>query len=232
MKLSIIIPVYNEKGTILEILKRIESTRLGEIKKEVIIVDDFSTDGTREILKNLESTNKYKIIYHNINRGKGFAVRSGLKHVGDGIVIIQDADLEYDPSNYEDLIKPILSNQTDVVYGSRFLDAKYTNYKKMYLHYVGNMLLTYLTNLLYNTRITDMETCFKVFKKDVIVNLNLKSKRFDLEPELTAKISRQGYKIHEVPIIYKPRGFSEGKKITWVEGVRAVYYLLKYRFFD
>ncbi|MBS3171246.1 glycosyltransferase family 2 protein [Candidatus Woesearchaeota archaeon] len=227
MKLSIIIPVYNEKETILKILKKVEDIELKYIEKEIIIVDDFSTDGTRDILKSLE---KHKIFFHEKNIGKGGAIRTGLKYFTGDIVLFQDADLEYDPKFYNDLLKPILNNETKVVYGSRMLGE----HKDMYsLHYFGNNFLTIATNFLFNCKISDMETCYKVFKKEVLEGISLKSEKFDFEPEITAKILKKGYKIKEVPIDFKnPRDFEQGKKITWKDGVMHFYYLLKYRFFD
>jgi len=224
MKLSIIIPVYNEKETILKILEKIKNVRLGNIKKEIIIIDDFSKDGTRELLRKLR---KYKIFFHEKNKGKGSAIRTGLKHSTGNLILIQDADLEYDPNDYPRLIKPILDGKTSVVYGSRFLIKRKARYK---VYYLGNIILSWITRILYSRRITDMETCYKIFKKEVIKDINLKAKRFDFEPEITVKIIKKGYKIMEIPIWYKCRAFKEGKKITWKDGVKAIWYLLKYRF--
>lgn len=231
MKLSIIIPVYNEEKTILEIINRIKREKLGNIKKEIIIIEDFSTDSTKKILSRLKD-NSLKIYYHKKNQGKGSAIRTGLKYATGDIILIQDADLEYDPKEYKKLLRPILQNKAKVVYGSR-LEVIRKNLKKMYkLHYIGNLFLTFLTNLLYGADITDMETGYKVFKKDVIKNIKLRSKRFDFEPEVTAKILKKGYKIKEVPISFAGRKFNEGKKITWKDGVKALFYLIKYRFID
>ena len=228
---SIVIPVFNEKETILEILDKIESASVLGLKKEIIIVDDFSTDGTRDILSQLK--HKYKIIYHKKNGGKGRALRTGFHFCTGDIVIIQDADMEYDPKDYPKLVKPILERRTKVVYGSRFRSS--SGHLKdsvfgYYLHLLGNYGLTMLTNILFFTWITDMETCYKVFDRRILKKVKLRAMRFDFEPEFTAKISKKGYKIFEVPINYYSRGFDEGKKITWRDGVKAAYYLFKYRF--
>ena len=231
LKLSVIIPVYNEENTIKRIIDKVKKVKLSGIKKEIIIVDDFSSDNTRNILKNIKDR-AIKIFFHKTNIGKGAAIRTGLRNCTGDIILIQDADLEYDPNEYGKLLKPILHNTTKVVYGSR-IDAIRSNIKNMYkLHYFGNIFLTLMTNLLYGTNIRDMETGYKVFRKDVIEGINLRAKKFDFEPEITAKILKKGYKIHEIPINFVGRKFEEGKKITWVDGVKAVYYLMKYRFFD
>lgn len=232
-KLSIIIPVFNERETILEILARIEKVKLGGVGKEIIIVDDFSSDGTREILRKLK---KYNVLYHDKNYGKGKAVRTGLGHARGDIILIQDADLEYDPNDYPKLLKPILEGRANVVYGSRFKFAKghlkkndFFTYK---LHTIGNIMLSAITNMLFFSRLTDMESCYKVFTKEVKEKLKLRSNRFDIEPEITAKILKNGYPIMEVPINYYSRDFDEGKKITWKDGMKAFLCLIKYRFFD
>ena len=231
MKLSIIIPVYNEKATILKILEKVKKAKALSLVKEIIMVDDFSEDGTRDILKKIKDKN-IRVVYHEKNKGKGSAIRTGLMQATGDITLIQDADLEYDPNDYEKLLKPIVDNKTKVVYGSRF-EIITKNLSKMYkLHYLGNLFLTFLTNILYGARITDMETCYKVFRKEVIDGINLKATRFDFEPEITAKILKKGYKIHEVQINFYGRKFDEGKKITWVDGVKAVFYLVKYRVLD
>lgn len=226
MELSIIIPVYNERGTILKVLNTVKNVDIGDIEKEIIVVDDGSTDGTKDLLKEIKD-NDIKIFYHGKNAGKGTALRTGFKYASGDLIIIQDADLEYNPNDYVNLLKPILSKETRVVYGSRFLEA---NHKEIPLHYIGNKLLTLITNSLYFSKITDMETCYKVFTRDVIKKINLKAKKFDFEPEITAKILKNGYNIIEVPIEYNSRGFSQGKKITWIDGLKAIYYLIKYRF--
>lgn len=231
MKLSIIIPAYNEENNILEILDRVKKAKLDNITKEIIIVDDFSIDNTKKILSELKDSS-IKIFFHQQNQGKGAAIRTGLKHATGEIILIQDADLEYNPEEYLILLKPILENQAKVVYGSRMETIK-KNMSKMYkLHYFGNVLLTLTTNILYGAKITDMETGYKVFRKEVIDNINLRARRFDFEPEITAKILKKGYKIVEIPIGFTARKFEEGKKITWRDGVKALFYLLRYRFFD
>ena len=221
--LSIIIPVYNEEKTISEILKRVEAVDLGDIKKEIIIVDDFSTDGSRKIIGKLK--NKYKIIFHDKNMGKGAAVRNGIKEARGDFVLIQDADLEYDPEEYIKLLNPILEKKADVVYGSRLLGQNKTSH---FFYYFGNKFVTFATNLLFNSSLTDMETCYKMFRRDVIKNLSLTANRFDIEPEITAKVLKK-YKIIEVPISYSGRSFKDGKKISWKDGIMAVYTLVKYR---
>jgi len=225
MKLSIIIPVYNEKNTILDVLNKIEKVDMGKMEKEIILIDDFSTDGTREILKNLKN---YNIYYHEENKGKGSAIRTGLQYTTGDIILIQDADLEYNPNEYNSLLKPILENKAKVVYGSRLLGQ----HKDMYfMHRIGNKALSLITSILYGKKISDMETGYKVFKKEVIEGMKLNATRFDFEPEITVKILKKGYKIYEIPISFmNPRKFSEGKKITWKDGFMAVYYLIKYRF--
>jgi len=225
MKLSIIIPVYNERGNILKVLDRVGRVDIG-IEKEIIIVDDCSTDGTRNLL---ERITKHKIFYHSKNMGKGSAIRTALKHATGDITLIQDADLEYHPEEYPQLLKPILSGDAEVVYGSRFL---YEHRPRYWLNYQGNRFISFLTTLLFFKKITDIETCYKVFKTDVIKNINLKAKRFDFEPEVTAKILKRGYDIYEVPISYKCRSYEEGKKITWKDGLASLWYLIKYRFVD
>lgn len=234
MKVSIIIPVYNEKRTIRRLLDKVLSVKLA---KEVIIVDDGSNDGSREILKEeLKNPKNVKMFFRPKNRGKGAAVRTGLKEASGDVIIIQDADLEYNPEDYHKLLKPIKEGKAEVVYGSRFLGRSLRIFGKnptpMPLHWVGNKFLTWLTNLLFRNGITDMETCYKVFTKKVAKSLKLKSNRFDFEPEITAKILKKGYKILEIPIYQRPRSYKAGKKITWRDGIIALYTLLKYRFVD
>ena len=236
MKLTIIIPAYNEEKTISKIIKRVKKAGIGSIKKEIIIVDDFSKDKTREILLKLRDSS-VKIFFHEINKGKGAAIRTGLQHATGDIILIQDADLEYNPEEYPKLLRPILEENVKVVYGSRLAAIKslYNNRGKreMYaLHYIGNVFLTLMTNLLFHSKITDMETGYKVFTREVIKNIKLRARRFDFEPEITAKILKNGYKIREVPINFAARSFDEGKKITWVDGIKALLYLIKYRFVD
>jgi len=224
MKLSIIIPVYNEKGTILKILERVKRVNI-PLEKEIIVVDDFSTDGTREILKNFK---KIKIDYHNKNKGKCDAIKTGLKHASGELIIIQDADLEYDPKDYNKLLKEI-NKGAGVVYGSRFLKKFKKDETFILSHHLGNKILSILTTVLYGTKITDMETCYKLFKSDIIKNIKLNSKRFGFEPEITAKVLKN-HKIIEVPINFYPRDFEHGKKISWKDGIQHVFYLIKYRF--
>lgn len=233
MKLSIIIPVYNEKSTILKILEKVKNVKLG-IEKEIIIIDDYSTDGTRDILKNINQKD-IKIKYHNKNKGKGSAIITGLKYVTGDYVIIQDADIEYNPEEYKQLLDFLIKNNLDAVYGSRFLNKKYKDFKEaqknfILTHYLGNKLLSLITTILYGKKITDMETCYKLIKTSIIKNLNLKAKRFDIEPEITTKLLKKHYKIKEMPISFKARDFKSGKKITWKDGLKALYYLIKYRF--
>lgn len=231
VKLSIIIPVYNEEKTIKKIIKKVKKVQLKNVSKEVIVVDDCSKDGTRKILKNINDKS-LKIIFHKKNAGKGAAIKTGLKSCTGGIILIQDADLEYNPDEYPKLLKPIMKGNAKVVYGSR-VDAIRKDITNMYkLHYFGNIFLTWITNLMYGARISDMETGYKVFRKDVIKGINLKASRFDFEPEITAKIIKRGHKIYEVPINFVGRKFEEGKKITWVDGIKAVFHLIKYRFTD
>jgi len=223
VKLSVVIPVYNERCTIEEIVRRVRAV---DLNKEIIIVDDYSTDGTRDVLREL-SAEHVMVEYHARNRGKGAAVRTGLAKVTGDIVLIQDADLEYDPDDYHKLIQPILRGKAQVVYGSRFLGE----HKAMFFwHMVGNKLLTFVTNVLYDTTLTDMETCYKVFTIDVVRRLTLTENRFEIEPEITAKVLRMGIRIYEVPISYAGRETFEGKKITWRDGFPALWTLVKYRF--
>ena len=228
MKLSIIIPVFNEKNTVAEILKKIEAADLG-VEKEIIIVDDFSTDGTREILKTAE--NKFKVFYHDKNFGKGMALRTGFKEMTGDLAVIQDADLEYDPNDFKILLNKIVDEDLQVVYGSRRLNRSYLKERHSgHLFAIGGILLTWLTNFLYGTNITDEPTCYKMFRTDLLKNIDLKCVRFEFCPEITAKIAKQGIKIQEVPISYYPRHKNEGKKINWKDALEAVWTLLKYRF--
>lgn len=236
MKLSIIIPVFNEEKTVSEILRRVSSVKLPiSVKKEIIVVDDGSSDNSK--LKVQSSKFKdIKKIFHEKNLGKGAAIRSGLKVAIGDIIIIQDADLEYDPNYYPLLLKPILENQVDIVYGTRLIDypLKLWGEDKTILptHLIGNRFLTWLTNFLYNSNLTDMETCYKVFRTNCLKGINFRSNGFDFEPEITAKFLKKGYKIFEVPIKVIPRTHEEGKKISWIDGFMAVFLLLKYRFFN
>ncbi len=226
MKLSIVIPIYNEEKTLLTILEKVRAQK-GD--KEIILVDDGSTDGTREILKNLDYS-EVRIFLHEANQGKGAALRTGFEKAAGDIVIIQDADLEYNPDEYDVLLQPILDNFADVVYGARFLGGPH---RVLYFwHYCGNKLLTLLTNILYNINLNDMETCYKVFRKEALEGIKIKSNRFGFEPEITAKMVKSGQRIYEVPISYFGRTYEEGKKITWKDGISAIYNLFRFRLFD
>jgi glycosyltransferase involved in cell wall biosynthesis len=231
-KLSILIPVYNEKPTIMSILEQVVAADTLGLEKELIVVDDFSTDGTRDILRQLDAS-KYnaKILFHEKNMGKGAALRTGQGAATGDIVLIQDADLEYDPHEYVNLLPPIMQGRADVVYGSRLSGGKITRAFK-FRHLLGNKVLSLLTNILYDSTITDMETCYKVFKADCFKRMTIRSNRFDFEPEITAKVLKQHLRLYELPIAYYGRDYSEGKKITWKDGVIAIWTLLKFRFTD
>ncbi len=228
MILSIVIPVFNEKNTILDILKKVEDIDLGGIGKEVILVDDGSTDGTREILKTLE--NKYKVIYHQNNRGKGAALRTAFPEATGDLVLIQDADLEYDPQNYLNMIKPILEDKADVVFASRFLNRDFHHVSK--LSHLANIVLTRFSNLLTGLHLTDMWTCHKVFKKEVIKEIGplLTGNRFEIEPEMTALIAKKKYRVYEVPLSFLGtfRTIKEGKKVRMKDGLVSVWYMIKF----
>jgi glycosyltransferase involved in cell wall biosynthesis len=227
MKLSVVIPVYNEKATILEVLERVRSA---DLPKEIIVVDDCSTDGTREILQTIPPSADLKIILLPRNSGKGCALRAGFAAVSGDIVVIQDADLEYDPAEYGNLIQPILANKADVVFGSRFLGRPHR--VLLFWHSVGNWVLTTLSNMLTDLNLTDMETCYKVFRAEILKKITLRENRFGFEPEFTAKVSKARCRIYEIPISYSGRDYSEGKKISWKDGVAAIYFIFKYRFFN
>jgi len=227
MKLSVVIPVFNEKDTMREVLDRVSKV---DLPKEIIVVDDGSTDGTRDLLQSIESSGDLKIILLPENRGKGAALRTGFSEVSGDIVVVQDADLEYDPAEYPNLIRPIIENKADVVYGSRFLGGPHR--VLLFWHSVGNRVLTILSNMLTDLNLTDMETCYKVFRAEILKDISLRENRFGFEPEFTAKVGKRRYRVYEVPISYSGRDYSEGKKIGWKDGVAALYFILKYRFFD
>lgn len=223
MKLSIIIPVYNEVDTIAAVVRKVKGVKY---EKEIIIVDDASSDGTKNVLQELGKQPEIKVLYHELNQGKGAAIRTAIKSIEGDVVIIQDADLEYDPADYPKLLEPILDSRADVVYGSRFLGGPHR--VLFFWHYVGNKLLTLFSNVMTNLNLTDMETGYKVFKADVIKSIPLSANRFGFEPEITAKIAHKKYKIYELPISYSGRDYSEGKKIGWKDGVAAIYFIFKY----
>ena len=225
VKLSVVIPVYNEVRTIREVVDRVRAIA---IDKEIVIVDDGSKDGTSAVLDELAGGD-VRVFHHPKNRGKGAAIRTALDHVSGDVVIVQDADLEYDPGNYPSLLAPILEGRTTVVYGTRFHDGNEMGYSK---YKIAARLLTWLTNFLFGARITDEATCYKVFRADVLRAIPLRCERFEFCPEVTAKVLKRGIAIEEVPIDYKPRTEAEGKKISWRDGFEAFYYLVKYRFVD
>lgn len=227
-KLSIVIPAYNEEKTIAEIISRVNKVEVG-LEKEIIVVDDGSTDGTAELLKQL-ANEKLKVIFHEKNAGKGAALQTGFSRATGDIVLVQDADLEYDPREYPRLLEPILDGRADVVYGSRFLGGPHR--VLLFWHYAGNRFLTILCNLCANLNLTDMETGYKVFRREVLEKIRLKSKRFGFEPEITVKVGKLGCRVYEVPIAYSGRDYSEGKKITWKDGIAAIFHILRFRFFD
>jgi glycosyltransferase involved in cell wall biosynthesis len=222
--LSVVMPVYNERETIQEIIRRVLAV---PVRVELIVVDDGSKDGTRDILAELARELQFKLVLQPANAGKGAALRRGFQDVTGDLVIIQDADLEYSPEEFPQLIELICQGRADVVYGSRFLGRHRVF---LFTHYAGNRLLTLITNVLYNTMLTDMETCYKVMRTDVVRSMTLHSNGFGIEPEMTAKIFKRHYRVYEVPITYDGRGYEEGKKITWRDGIVALWVLLKYRF--
>ncbi len=227
MKLSVIIPVYNEVESIEVILKRVRDTKL---VNEIIVVDDGSKDGTRDVLKNLDGKKGVRVILHEKNKGKGAAVRTGMAAATGDILLIQDADLEYDPRDYPSLLQPINEGLADVVYGSRFLGRAHR--VTMFWHLVANKMLTLMTNVLYNTILTDMETGYKVFRREILNGMVLHANSFDFEPEFTAKILKRNYRIFEVPITFNPRDYAQGKKIKLHDAFEAVWTLIKYRFVE
>jgi glycosyltransferase involved in cell wall biosynthesis len=226
MKLSVIVPVYNEKLTVNRVLERIQNT---PYEKEIIVVDDYSTDGTREILRSFDSSARIpsvRVLYHPLNQGKGAALRTGITAATGDIVIVQDADLEYDPADYATLIQPITAGLADVVYGSRFLSGPHR--VLFFWHSLGNRILTLLSNMFTDLNLTDMETGYKAFRRDLFSKITIEENRFGFEPEITAKIAKLRCRIYEVPISYFGRDYSEGKKITWKDGLAALYFILKY----
>jgi glycosyltransferase involved in cell wall biosynthesis len=224
--LSVVMPVYNERETVEEIIRRVLAV---PVRMELIVVDDGSKDGTREILAELQRELGFSLVLQERNQGKGAALRRGFQEVKGDLVVIQDADLEYSPEEYPELIELICQGRADVVYGSRFLGRHRVF---MFSHYLGNRVLTLLTNILYNTMLTDMETCYKVMRSEIVKGMNLQSNGFGIEPEMTAKIFKARHRVYEVPITYDGRGYEQGKKITWRDGVVALWVLLKYRVTD
>jgi len=226
-KLSVIVPVFNERNTVVEIVRRMRAVEL-PVDREIVIIDDGSDDGTRAVLAQLGDST-VRVVLHPQNQGKGSAIRTGLDHVTGDLVIVQDADLEYDPDDWPKLLAPVLKGRATVVYGSRFTGERRN---MLFLHWVGNRFLSLVTNVLYNTTLSDMETCYKLFDRRVLDGIELRAVRFEVEPELTAKILRRGIRIYEVPISYSGREVNEGKKITWRDGLVALWTLVKYRFVD
>jgi len=225
-RISVIIPVYNERGTIEAILERVLAA---PYEKELLVVDDCSRDGTREFLRTY-SHPSVRLLFHEVNQGKGAAIRTAIPHARNDVVIIQDADLEYDPNEYDRLVEPIERGLADVVYGSRFLGGPHR--VLLYWHYVGNRFLTMISNMTTNLNLTDMETCYKAFRREVLQGIPLRSNRFGFEPEITAKLARRRVRIYETPISYYGRTYAEGKKITWRDGINAVWCILRYHFGD
>jgi glycosyltransferase involved in cell wall biosynthesis len=225
IKLSIVIPIYNERETLETLIAKVNVV---DYDKEILLIDDFSSDGTREVLKKYENKENFQVLYHDHNQGKGAALRTGFSNANGDIIIIQDADLEYNPADYGTLIEPILDGRADVVYGSRFLGGPHR--VLFFWHSIGNMVLTTFSNMLTNINLTDMETGYKVFTKKVNDTLTFKCDRFGFEPEFTAKVAKNNFRIYEVPISYNGRDYSEGKKITWKDGVAAIWYIIKFKF--
>lgn len=238
MLLSFVMPVFNEKPTLHEIIRRVQAAELGDIERELVLIDDFSTDGSREMVLALEGKTSLtdearpfdrpiRVFTHEVNQGKGAALRTGFRGTSGELVCVQDADLEYDPNDYARLLDPVFKGKARVVYGSRFTGER----KNMFFHHwIGNKLLTLMANILFNTTLSDMETCYKLFPGDLIRSMEIESKRFSVEPEITAKVLKAGYRIYEVPISYCGREFDEGKKISWRDGFSAIWALFLYRF--
>jgi glycosyltransferase involved in cell wall biosynthesis len=227
LKISIIIPAYNEANTVIEVIRRV---RAAPYEKEIIVVNDGSTDSTRALLEQMPADDNLCVIHQDMNRGKGAAVRAGIQKSSGDIILIQDADLEYDPRDYPALLEPIIEGRASVVYGSRFLGGP--RKAMFFLHMVGNKFLTFMTSILFDTILSDMETGYKAFRADVVKTMPLRSRRFEFEPEITARVLRKGIRIYEVPISYNGREYAEGKKITWRDGFVAIWTLFRYRFFD
>ena len=228
-KLSVVVPVYNERNTLVEIIRRMRSVELPDsIDREIIIIDDGSDDGTRDVLKQLGDST-VRVVMHPHNRGKGAAVRTGFQVATGDYVLVQDADLEYDPEDWPRMLAPVLSGKARVVYGSRFTGERRN---MLFFHWVGNRFLSLVTNVLYNTTLSDMETCYKLVDRALLDAMKLDADRFDIEPEITAKLLKRGVRIYEVPISYTGREVDEGKKITWADGFSALWTLVKYRFRD
>jgi len=229
MKLSVVIPIYNEVSTIEEIVRQVKASPVPD--KEIILVDDYSTDGTRELIRDKLEAEVDRVVYQPRNSGKGFALKAGFQAATGDIVLVQDADLEYDPNEYPALIEPIVTDKADVVYGSRFQGGG--PHRVVYFwHYVGNRFLTLLSNMLTNINLTDMETCYKVFRREVIQSIDIKEPRFGFEPEITAKVAKKRVRIYEVGVSYYGRTYEEGKKIGWRDGLKAVWCILKYNLFS
>lgn len=233
MLLSVVIPVYNEKGTLFEIIRRVLNSPAG-LEREIVLVDDCSRDGTQELYPQLGQqfpNARIKLVRHQVNQGKGAALRTGFREASGDIILVQDADLEYDPDEYPKLLKPILDGKADVVYGSRFAGGE-AHRVLYYWHYVGNRFLTTLSNFFTNLNLTDMETCYKVFRAEVLRGMNLRQNRFGIEPELTAKVARGRWRIYEVGISYAGRSYEQGKKITWKDGLKALFCIVRFAFGD
>jgi glycosyltransferase involved in cell wall biosynthesis len=229
-KLSILIPVFNEERTVEEMVQRVLKADTCGLAKEIVLVNDASTDGTPQVLDRLKNVDNVRLFSHPFNRGKGASIRTSLEHATGDICLIQDADLEYDPADYPKLLKPILDGRADVVYGSRFAGG--THRVLLFWHYMANRFLTLLSNMLCNLNLTDMETCYKVFRRECVKDMKLTAERFGIEPELTAKLARRHYRFYETDINYSGRDYSEGKKINWKDGPAALWFIFRYRFFD